>query len=188
MNRQVNFLLKTVVVLVLCFVLFIFYFMREQTPIYHPTNNNVLYSPAHGRIMKIFEYKDQTCISIFLSPLDIHQQYIPINGTVRNVSYDYTGKFELAFDENKSRMNEKCITELDTKYGKVVIYQIAGFFVRRIVNRLEIDKPVITGQNMGVIKFGSRVDVLIPSKSKFHIDVKVGDYVNGTHSKLGHFF
>lgn len=169
-------------------ILFIFYFLREQNPVYYPTNENVVYSPAHGRVMKIMDNKEHICISIFLSPMDIHHQYVPINGIVRRVQYDYTGKFELAYEETKSRMNEKCITEIETKYGRFHIYQIAGTVARRIRNRLRLNESVITGQNMGVIKLGSRVDVFVPSKSKFTLEVKEGDVVNGTHSRLGHFF
>lgn len=179
---------KLVTLLFLFFILFTFYFLREQNTLHYPKNDTVLYAPAHGRIMKIFNYKNHTCISIFLSPLDIHHQYIPINGIVRKVVYDYTGKFDLAYDETKSRMNEKCITDLETKYGMVHIYQIAGTVARRIRNKLVIGEPVITGQNMGVIKLGSRVDVLVPSTSHFNIEVKEGDVVHGTYSRLGHFF
>jgi phosphatidylserine decarboxylase len=183
-----NALVKASAVLFQFSLLFVVYFMREQKPIFHPKNEDVLYSPAHGRIMKIFNYKDHICISIFLSPLNIHHQYIPINGTVRKVTYDYTGKFELAYEETKSRDNEKCITVIETKHGLFKIFQIAGTVARRIENNLTVNQVVKTGQNMGIIKLGSRVDVLVPSKARFRIEVKEGDIVDGTYSRLGHFF
>lgn len=174
-------------ILIILIIWFNNYFFRRQKPIYYSNNNSIIYSPAYGRILKIFNINEYLCISIFLSPLDIHRQYIPINGIIKSVKYDNTGKFNLAYEETKSRMNEKCITQLLTKYGIIYIYQIAGFFVRRIVNDLEINKKVITGEDMGIIKWGSRVDILIPNRDDFMINVKEGDIVKGTYSQLGRF-
>lgn len=181
-------LLLVLSIIIVLIIFFIIYFFRRQKPLYYPKNMDILYSPGYGKILKVFNINNHLCISIFLSPFDIHRQYIPINGIIRNIMYDCTGQFNLAFNETKSRMNEKYITELETKYGNIIIYQIAGKLVRGIENTLNIGEQVITGQEMGIIKWGSRVDVLIPKTSRFEIYVKKGDIVNGTYSKLGRFY
>jgi phosphatidylserine decarboxylase len=179
---------KVVIFIVIALCLFLAYFFRCPIPKLMPENEDVIYSPAYGRVMKIKHLKNDTVfIAIFLSPADIHYQFAPINGTVRRVTFDYTGEFQLAYHANKSDENEKCITEIQNRHGVFTIYQIAGFLVRRISNYLEPTKPVVTGERMGLIKFGSRVDMILPRASLLKLEVKEGDRVDGTNTVIGRY-
>jgi phosphatidylserine decarboxylase len=152
------------------------------------SNEDIVYSPAYGKIMKIqYLQGNKLHIAIFLSPIDIHRQYIPIDGYIKDIQYDRTGKFALAYKANKSDDNEKYITTLSTKYGDIKIYQIAGKLVRRISNYMKIGTEVSTGEQIGIIHFGSRVDIIIPNVSLFKLLVKEGEYMRGLDSKLGYY-
>ena len=177
-----------ILIILIIILLFILWFYRKPYIIKIINNTNKIYSPCYGRIIKIQNLNyGRIHIAIFLSPFDIHRQYIPINGRIKNIIRDYNGKFNLAYNEGKSRDNEKIITIIDTKYGELYIYQIAGFYVRRISNNLEINNEVITGKEMGMIHFGSRVDLIIPNKELFNICVKEGDYMDGIYSIIGYY-
>jgi|UniRef100_A0A6C0HE89 phosphatidylserine decarboxylase len=168
-------------------MLFLIFFYRKPSIKLLPYNEDVVYSPAHGTIMDII-YKNNTVhIAIFLSPFDIHYQIVPITGVLTDVKYDNTGKFELAYKVNKSNKNEKAIHTILNKHGIFKIYQIAGTLVRRIVWYNNPIKKIITGELLGLIKFGSRVDIIIPNANNFKINVKKGDKVKGINTVLGHF-
>ena len=174
----------TIIVCLIVGALFFFYrFPKERT---HSEADKV-YSPAYGRIMKITKQEDGTLyIAIFLSPLDIHYQFFPVSGYVKQVDYDHTGKFELAYELNKSNANEKCIHVINNEYGDFTIYQIAGFLVRRISPYDKVGQTAVSGKCMGLIHFGSRVDIIIPQEYRFKLRVKEGDYVEAT-SVLGSY-
>ncbi len=147
-------------------------------------SDNLIISPAYGRVMNIFNINDDYVhIAIFLSPLDVHTQYFPMTGQIKDVYKDDVGKFELAYNENKSRYNEKVITSINTKYGLIYVYQIAGFFVRRIEPYCKEGDNIHSGQKMGRIHFGSRVDLILPRQSELYI--KKGDYVEGGKMVIG---
>lgn len=167
-------------------ILFFSYFYRKPSQIIHNNNLDYVYSPAYGRIMDIKERDDDIYIAIFLSPFDVHYQYVPINGKILDVKYDANGKFNLAYDLNKSRDNEKTIITLKNKHGIFTIYQIAGFLVRRISPMIKKSQLVKTGMTLGLIHFGSRVDIIIP-KNNFKLLVKKGMYMNGTNTILGRY-
>lgn len=174
-----------VIALVIVFVFFFYRFPgeRESTT----DDDNKVYSPAYGRIMKIKERDDGTLyIAIFLSPLDIHYQFFPVSGKVQRVDYDHTGKFQLAYELNKSNDNEKCIHTIRNKYGEFVVYQIAGFLVRRISAYDAVGQEAVSGKCMGLIHFGSRVDIIIPQRNRFKLLVAEGDYVTA-EMVLGHY-
>lgn len=179
---------KIAIVLVIALCLFLAFFFRCPIPKLIPNNEDIVYSPAYGRVMKIKHLKNDTVfIAIFLSPADIHYQFAPINGTVQRVTFDYTGEFQLAYHANKSDENEKCITEIRNRHGLFTVYQIAGFVVRRISNYLVPEKQVVTGERMGLIKFGSRVDMILPRASLLKLEVKEGDRVDGTNTVIGRY-
>jgi phosphatidylserine decarboxylase len=164
------------------------FFYRYPTPIKIANNYNNVYSPAFGRVMKITESEKEIFIAIFLSPLDIHYQFFPVSGTVTDIQYDQTGVFKLAYELNKSNQNEKVITTMTNKHGEFKIFQIAGYLVRRISNFSKVNQTVESGQDLGLIHFGSRVDIIIPkSNSKFKLLVKEGEYVSGFNTLLGSF-
>lgn len=176
---------ETLYIIILIFIMFILYFYR--LPIQNIKNNtNVIYGPCYGKIMSIKQYKDNIYIAIFLSPFDVHYQFMPINGQITKINYDNNGKFNLAYELNKSNKNEKCIYTISTKFGDIKLYQIAGYFVRRISSFCSKGDKLKSGETIGLIHFGSRVDLLIP-KNNFRLCSKLGDYVNGSYTKLGYY-
>ena len=166
-------------------------FFYRKPPIYNyiGENSSIVRGPAFGKVMlsQYFPDTNQFIISIFLSVFDIHWQLHPVDGTIVSYHYDHTGKFELAFNYNKSKENEKTITIYQTKlsHHQIIMYQIAGTFARRIQTYCKIGENVQKGNIMGLILLGSRVDIIIPNGSKFHCFVKKNDFINGSNTQLG---
>jgi phosphatidylserine decarboxylase len=180
--------MKLIITIAIIILLLLLWFYRHPLNRNIFKNRNIIYSPAYGRILKVQYLKgDKIHIAIFLSPYDIHRQYIPISGRVKKILYDRTGKFNIAYKFNKSNKNEKFITILDTDRGDVIIYQIAGILVRRISNYMRVGEYVDTGVEMGIIHFGSRVDITIPNASSFNLLVNEGEYMRGINSKIGYY-
>ena len=134
-----------------------------------PQQDGIVVAPADGKIIMIRgnitnSFAGENCnqISIFMSPLNVHVNRIPISGKVEHLKY-YEGKFIAAFEDKASENNERMETGLVTKHGKILFTQIAGFIARRIVNDLKIGDSVIIGNRYGMIKFGSRVDIFVSS-------------------------
>jgi phosphatidylserine decarboxylase len=176
------------IAVLICIFFFLALFYRYPTEIIREGNVDKVYSPAYGKIMSIKRRDDNTFyIAIFLSPLDIHYQFFPVSGKVKDIIYDATGKYELAYELNKSNENEKCIHVINNKHGDFVVYQIAGFLVRRISYYDTLNKDYNSGEKLGLIHFGSRVDLIIPKADIFQLYVKEGDYVGGSESLIGEF-
>lgn len=182
-------MIKYLFFLIIIIVLFIQFFYRKPTIIKYNEPDNILRGPCFGRVMvSQYNKNDNTyLISIFLSVSDIHWQLNPIDATVESVNYDNTGKFELAYDFNKSRDNEKNITIYKTKYGNIKMYQIAGLVARRIETYIKPTESVKKGEIMGLIKLGSRVDLIIENGSNFKSQVKPNDKIDGSNTILGTF-
>jgi phosphatidylserine decarboxylase len=162
-------------VLLLIFTL-AFFRDPERTP---PPGDNLVIAPADGRIVLIKDIQegeylraDAVQVSIFMSPLNVHVNRFPVSGTVEYFKY-FPGEFTVAFDEKSSLRNERTHIGLDTGRGRIVFKQIAGFVARRIVAHVREGDHVTAGSRFGMIKFGSRVDVLLPQSSA--LAVKVGD-------------
>lgn len=172
----------------LIILLFLIFFYRKPSVMIIRNNEDIVYSPAYGKIMDIIYNKDNTIrIPIFLSPVDIHYQLYPIGGILTNILYDNTGKYELAYKVNKSNQNEKAIHTIINKHGEFKIFQIAGTIVRRINY---FNKPITkinTGELLGIIHFGSRVDIIIPNANNFNLNVTKGDRVSGMNTILGYY-
>jgi len=182
----VKITLAIIVIVVALAILSFYRFPAER--IVCVSDANKVYSPAYGKIMKITERDDGTLyIAIFLSPLDVHYQFFPVSGVVKQIDYDSTGKFELAYELNKSNDNEKCIHVINNQYGDFIIYQIAGFLVRRISPYDTIGQSAVSGKCMGLIHFGSRVDIIIPQRNSFTLLAKEGDSVNCNDTILGYY-
>lgn len=169
---MVNYkILAAIFLIVLVFLLF-FYRHYEHIPRYP---DNTIVCPADGTVTKIIKgnpnssdknMKDVHFISIFLSPMNIHTQIYPANALVLSHTYDHTGKFDIVSDSDKSRENEKAIHMYQLPNNAVIQFnQIAGFLPRRIVYDEQINHTVVAGSYMGMIKFGSRVDLYIPVMS-----------------------
>ena len=149
---------------------FIFYFFRDPSRII-PTED-VIVSPADGLITYIGKSKaPKECntnklfikISIFLNIFNVHVNRLPISGKIKNIVY-VSGKFINATLEKSSSENERNIISIE-KNNKdiVVVTQIAGLIARRIICDLKINQQIIKGDRFGIIKFGSRVDLYLPS-------------------------
>lgn len=155
------------------------YFFRDPTRVV-PSNKNLIVSPADGIISKIKEVnsplsgenekeKKFILISIFLSILDVHVNRIPISGTVKEIHYK-KGRFISAMNNRSSNENEKQVIVIEhEKEKRIIIEQIAGLIARRIICNLKVFQDVKAGERFGIIKFGSRVNIYVPSD----IEIKV---------------
>jgi phosphatidylserine decarboxylase len=165
---------------------FVGYFFRDPERAI-PADPELLLAPADGKIVAIspeMNGPEGTCgnlVSIFLSVFDVHINRVPVAGTVVDVRYQ-PGRFLPAFRPDASAANEQNIVTLQTGEAQVVVTQIAGILARRIVCRATAGDVVRAGQRFGLIRFGSRVDVLIPPQ--FSIHVGVGQRVRGGESIL----
>lgn len=167
---------------VVIFFMFL-YFFRSPTRLVKNQNFGDLMSPADGIIMRIMDLPDkQRVVSIYLSITNVHVQYSPCNGIIKSQSYK-KGKFNLAYILEKSDFNEKLTTNILSEANlSVSVVQIAGQVAQRIESFVKINDVVKIGQKIGVIKFGSRVDVYFPSFMK--LDCKLGDVVKAGKSKI----
>jgi phosphatidylserine decarboxylase len=172
-----------VIILLIVLLFFYRYPIKKDTTFY----KNGIYSPAYGTIMDIKINDNKIFIAIYLGLTDIHRQYSPVTGTVVSKKYDHTGKYNLAYNLNKSKLNEKMITEFLGDNGIVTVYQIAGKFVRRITSKVTTGDHVGCGQEIGMIHFGSRVDIIIPNADKFNLGIKLNQKVHGSNTLIGTF-
>jgi phosphatidylserine decarboxylase len=138
--------------------LFCLYFFRD--PERAIPSGPVAVSPADGKVVAVkAESPTLQRISIFLNVFDVHVNRTPVGGTIRKVEY-HPGKFMVASREECSTQNEMNVVTVDSDGSSVVFKQIAGLIARRIVFRKKPGDHVATGERIGLIKFGSRVDVL----------------------------
>ncbi|MBE0570173.1 MAG: phosphatidylserine decarboxylase family protein [Ignavibacteriaceae bacterium] len=151
-----------------------------------PAQNDIIITPADGKVIVIKQnitnsFVGENCnqISIFMSPLNVHVNRIPITGKVEHLKY-HEGKFIAAFEDKASENNERMETGLVTDNGKILFTQIAGFLARRIVNELKMGDEVKIGERFGMIKFGSRVDVFVPGKWKPVVQLNDNVYAGET--------
>ena len=151
-----------------------------------PTGQGIVVSPGDGKVevVQVAETTSgtQVRVSIFLSVFNVHVNRVPVEGTVTLVEWR-EGKFLNAMSAESSELNEQTLVAIDTGEFVVSFKQIAGLLARRIVCNLKAGDRVERGQRMGLIKFGSRVDVLMPADTL--LKVKVGDRVKGGSSVLG---
>ena len=144
-------------------------------------------APADGRVMVITEAVDPWVgpavrMSIFLSPLDVHVNRAPIGGLVKNVEY-VAGRFLAAYRPEASEQNERCAVSLDGERARVMVTQISGVLARRIVCRVRPGDTLRAGERYGLIRFGSRTDLVVPRGTE--VRVRVGDRVRGGESVMG---
>lgn len=148
------------------------------------TGETQVIAPADGTIVVIEETEEgeyfksrRRQISIFMSPLNVHVNRNPVSGIVRYFKY-YPGKYLVAWHPKSSTENERTTVVIESASGaQVLMRQIAGAVARRIIWYVKEGQPVEQGQEMGFIKFGSRVDVFLPLDAK--INVKLGDRTKG---------
>ena len=159
--------------------------MRWKTTI----AENAVLSPADGIVAaneEVLEdeyfHEKRRQLSIFMSIYDVHINFFPFDGEVTYYKY-HPGKFLLAFNPKSSTDNEhNTIILKDTKGREILVRQIAGFVARRIVCALEPGDQAVVGEELGMIRFGSRVDVFLPLDAE--IKVKIGDKTTGKETVL----
>jgi phosphatidylserine decarboxylase len=147
-----------------------------------PQSPETIVSPADGRIMEIVPENTQTRrISIFLSLWDVHINRAPYGGVVRSIIYT-PGKFLAAYRQEASWVNEANTVTIADHGREFIVKQIAGVLARRIVCRVRPGDTLEKGQRFGLIRFGSRTDLLLPATAE--IAVQVGDVVRGGETVL----
>ncbi len=170
----------------LLFAGFFLWFFRDPERVV-PNTAGAIVSPGDGKVTDISKVfvngVERKRISIFLNVFNVHVNRSPISGVLRDVRYQ-KGKFTNAMGANSAEDNEQNIVTVEGEGQTVIFKQIAGLIARRIVFTKKIGDTVARGERVGLIKFGSRVDVLMPVDVK--IAVKLGDQVKGASSVLAY--
>ncbi|MDF3028983.1 MAG: phosphatidylserine decarboxylase related protein [Fluviicola sp.] len=183
------FLLLSAGALVMLYLVVQFFRIPKRTFTF--TDTDIL-CPADGKVVVIEEveeteyFKDRRIqVSIFMSPLNVHANYFPISGLVKYVKY-HKGLFLVAWHPKSSTDNERSTVVVQHSSGQEVLFrQIAGAVARRICYYAKEGQTAEAGQEFGFIKFGSRVDILLPLGTK--LDVKIDQDVKAKLTKLGSF-
>ena len=166
----------------LCFLAF----FRDPDRI-APVVPGAVLAPADGRVMRVVEIDDPWVgravrVSIFLSPLDVHVNRSPVAALVEGVQHA-AGRFLAAYRDEASELNERCTLALQGEAARVGVKQIAGVLARRIVCRARQGDKLQAGERFGLIRFGSRTDLVVPQGTE--IRVRVGDRVRGGETIMG---
>lgn len=172
--------------------LFICFFFRDPDRVV-PNTPGALVSPADGKVICVEQlsstrFFNGPCkkISIFMTVFNVHVNRVPCGGTVKDVKY-FPGKFISANLDKASEDNEHNAVFLESEAGKpVCMVQIAGLVARRIICNVQRGNSVVAGQRMGLICFGSRVDVYLPEEAA--VLVSVGERVRAGASLIGEMF
>ena len=155
------------------------------------TSKNVVFAPCDGKIVQIREVEEteffkqkKILVSIFMSPLNVHSNHYPINGNVVYTKY-HPGKFLVAWNPKSSTKNERSSVVIENTKITVLVRQIAGALARRIVTYSKRNEQVISGEELGFIKFGSRVDLYLPLSTE--INVKLNEKVKAKISIIAKY-
>ena len=182
----VSYLLSIIPVTLMGFSLFFFRVPSRVTV----TGDNVVTSVADGKVViveKVYEdeYVKGEClqVSIYMDFFNVHVNYWPVTGEVSYYKY-HPGKYLLAFLPKASELNEHSSVAISSPYGDVFFKQIAGTFARRIVTYAKPGNAEVKGEQCGVIKFGSRIDMFFPLDAE--IKVKLGDHVKACETVIAH--
>lgn len=165
------------------------WFFRDPERI-PPTRDGIVLSGADGKVVDVSEgaaphapqsrYKR---VSVFMSPLNVHVNRAPVEGEVTAIKHT-RGEFHAAFSDYAGEHNERNLIVFADKQGRLhAMVQIAGYLARRIVCRLHPHEPVLIGQRVGIIMFGSRVDHFLPPE--YRATVAVGEHVKAGESVIG---
>lgn len=153
----------------------------DRSPDRGSVDPDVVLAPADGKVMyagpgqpEVAPEGDWLQVSIFLSVADVHINRAPYGGTVTDVSYR-PGRFHAAFRAESAHHNERSeitvVREVDGQQRRVVFRQVVGVLARRVVTRVAVGDEVSTGQRIGLMKFGSRMDVFVPTTAQLCVDV-----------------
>lgn len=174
---------------VACLAAFVAFFFRNPDRAV-PDGNQFVVSPADGKVVRVVPLDEFDgmpgghSISIFLSVFDVHVNRAPIGGRLEGLEYR-RGRFKAAFDDEASRVNEQNVLTFRGDHGAVLVRQIAGLIARRVVCWKRPGDSVMRGELFGLIRFGSRVDVVVPGTAR--VRLKVGDRVKGGSSVLADY-
>jgi phosphatidylserine decarboxylase len=162
----------------LLLALWVAYFFRDPERV-GERGPSLVVSPADGKLIMITEIDEPSFLqaravrlSIFMNVFDVHVNRYPVEGVIKYIHYN-KGKFFNAATEKSSLENEQMSVGIDTGRYRLLVRQIAGLIARRIVTYSKVGEPVRQGDRMGIIRFGSRVDVFLPSGST--VRAKLGD-------------
>lgn len=173
--------------LLLALAAFIFYFFRDPERSI-PSDPGAIVSPADGRVVVVTDEENAgrqgKRISIFLAIWNVHVNRSPEAGTITAMEYR-PGKFFAAMRARASLENEQNVISLSTAAGEMMFKQIAGLIARRVVCWKKPGDIVARGERIGLVRFGSRVDLWVPREA--HLLVAVGDNVSGGSSVLAHW-
>lgn len=175
-------------------LLFTLYFFRDpkRTPPPEAAAGNVLLAPADGRVVVVAQDVHEPLylkgpaqqVSIFLSPLNVHVNRAPADGVIEYDNY-VPGDYLVAWHEKASELNERSQLGLRHPSGtKVLFKQIAGAVARRIVYHIRVGDRVKAGERFGIVKFGSRMDILVPPHVR--LNVSIGDRVVAGETIIGY--
>jgi phosphatidylserine decarboxylase len=172
----------------LVLTLFMLYFFRDPERTV-PEGRNLFIAPADGKVIVTRDVResrylnrDVKQVSIFMSPFDVHVNRIPCDGKVKSVQHT-KGAFLAAYRDEASLRNENIEIVLETRYGDILVRQVAGLLARRAVCRKKEGDIVQRGERYGIIKFSSRVDIYLPKETK--IMVRLDGRVRAGETVLG---
>jgi len=176
------------VVATVVYILIIQFFRYPQRTVNQ--NKNAILSPADGKICVIKEtieneYLKSKClqVSIFMSPTNVHINWIPVPGEVTYMKHK-DGEFYAAFKDKSAEENERTTTAVKMSDGReIVMSQVAGAMARRIINYVKVGDSVDQSTELGFIRFGSRVDLYLPLDTQ--LQVKINDKVKGSQTVIG---
>jgi phosphatidylserine decarboxylase len=155
-------------------VVFLFFFRDPERPL--PADQTLILSPADGRVMAVGPAGEGAPpgtwqqITIFLSPLDVHVNRAPFSGRVTRVSYK-PGQFLPAYRPESGALNEQSEVWVDHDGRTAVFRQVVGLLARRVVCRVQQGDTLVVGQKVGVMKFGSRMDVFLPASATIRVAI-----------------
>lgn len=173
-------------VLLFNFAFVVSFFREPSRPLLK--DDNIIYSPADGKVVvvepvMVKEYlgEQRIQVSVFMSITNVHVNWYPVSGLVAYFKY-HPGRFMVAWHPKSSEDNERTTTVVDTGRHKILFRQIAGLVARRIVSYAQVGQSVEQNTKCGFIKFGSRLDVMLPMDAE--VLVKLGDKVTGSQTPL----
>lgn len=169
--------------LLIVMLIIVLQFFRNPKRITH-LNDNQIIAPVDGKVVVIEEVEESEYfknkrlqVSIFMSPINVHVTRYALSGTITYSKY-HPGKYLVAWHPKSSEENERTTIVVDNPvFGEVLYRQIAGALAKRIVNYAKEGEEVVQGTDAGFIKFGSRVDIFLPSNTK--LNIQLGDKVKG---------
>jgi phosphatidylserine decarboxylase len=172
----------------LCFVALRFFRDPERMP---PDGEEKMVSPADGKIVEICESEHSPVgkskkIAVFMSVFNVHVNRSPLSGEVLKVEHR-EGEFLNAGRADASHRNEAVDLILRTRFGEIAVRQVAGVIARKIICAVHIGEQLQRGARYGMIKYGSRLEVYVPSEVRFKVTVEVGQRVKAGETVIGVF-